>query len=178
MRLRISLLLTALLLIIPSLAGILPRQVKPPWFFNTGSMAKKPWTLRGMDEIERALTNITNVFPYDCRCDYQYANDDIERCPPLEKISHIQLGRCYTARAASVSLRVWDTRLGVTQYVECRAYWHGGCKGISSAPLVFEENFQCRDMVDRYSKRGRFKSLMCVNLVRQQPWPEDVQQRR
>ncbi|KAL6910128.1 hypothetical protein GGI43DRAFT_2044 [Trichoderma evansii] len=174
MHLCSSLLFTTLVLTGHSFAGVLPRQVKPPWFFNTGSIAKKPWTIRGMEEIEKAVTNVTNVYPYDCRCNNQYANDDIERCSPLEKISHIKLANCYTMRTGSVSLRVWDTRLGVSQYVECRAYWHGGCHGVATAPLVFEENFQCRDMVERYNHHGKFKSLMCVNLVREQPWPEDA----
>ncbi|PTB43664.1 hypothetical protein M441DRAFT_376704 [Trichoderma asperellum CBS 433.97] len=31
------------------------------------------------------------------------------------EIAHIELGRCYTTRTASVSLRLWDTRLGVSQ---------------------------------------------------------------
>lgn len=65
---------------------------------------------------------------------------------------------------------------GREQYVECRAYWHSSCQGIASLPLVFEENFQCRDIVERGKHHGWFKPLMCVYLVRQQQWSEDVEQ--
>lgn len=127
-----------------------------------------------MDEVERAVTNVTNVYPYDCRCNNQYANDDLEPCLPLEKISHLKLANRYMMRTVSVSRRVWDTRLGVSQCVEYRAYRYGGCHGIASAPVVFEEDFQCRNMMERYNYYGKFKSLMCVNFVQEQPWPEDT----
>jgi hypothetical protein len=178
MHIRSLLSLTALVLAGHSSASILPRQfTPPPFFWNKGSIFKKPVTLRGMDEIEKATVNVTNAYPYDCLCKDQYANDDIERCPPFQKVSHLVPGVCYTMRIPSRSLRVWDTRMSVSKYIECRVYWHGDCMGISSVPVVFEENFQCRDMLEKNDEKSRvdsrFKSFMCTDLVRAQAWPED-----
>lgn len=159
-----------------SLADLLLSHFVPPFFCDKGEMCEKPVT-RGMDEIEKATVNVTNAYPYDCLCKDQYANDNTERCPPFQKVSHLVPGVCYTMRTPSRSLRVWDTRISVSKYIECRVYWHRDCMGISSVPVVFEENFQCRDMLEKDDEKSkldsRFKSFMCTDLVRAQAWPED-----
>ncbi|KAM0262749.1 hypothetical protein ACHAQJ_001543 [Trichoderma viride] len=171
MHLHSLLSLTTVVLVGHSFASIVP------FFWNKDSISEKPIPLRSMDEITKAAVNVTNAYPFNCLCKDQYTHDNTEPCFPFQKVSRLVPGVCYTMRIPSRALRVWDTRLSVSKYVECRVYRHEDCMGISSMPVVFEDNFQCRDMLEKNDEEptveSTFMSFMCTDLVRAQAWPED-----